>query len=240
MMKMKLLLFLCCVLRVSAEVLHADLAISGCSDSDGERMYTLDGEEIWYADFKKGEGVYPQAPFIDPPIRYEEGVYAQAVADLQVCRSNLDIVLKETKDIPLERDPPSSLIIYPRDDVEPGQENVLLCQTSGFYPAPVNVSWTKNSRKVTEGTGINVPYPNKDGSFTQISRLVFIPKLGDIYSCTVEHVALEEPLTRTWDVLVDDPQPGIGPAVFCGVGLTIGLFGVAIGTFFLIKGNECS
>uniref|UniRef100_A0A8C6LMQ6 Si:busm1-194e12.8 n=1 Tax=Nothobranchius furzeri TaxID=105023 RepID=A0A8C6LMQ6_NOTFU len=137
-------------------------------------------------------------------------------------------------------DPPSSLIIYPRDDVEPGQENVLLCQTSGFYPAPVNLSWTKNNREVTEGTSINVPYPNKDGSFTQISRLVFIPKLGDIYSCTVEHVALEEPLTRTWDVQEDDPQPGIGPAVFCAVGLIIGLFGVAIGTFFLIKGNECS
>uniref|UniRef100_A0A1A8EVD6 Ig-like domain-containing protein n=1 Tax=Nothobranchius korthausae TaxID=1143690 RepID=A0A1A8EVD6_9TELE len=240
MMKMKLLLFLCCVLRVSAEVLHTDLAILGCSDSDGEKMFTLDDEEKWYADFKKGEGVYPQAPFIDPPIRYEEGVYAQAVGDQQTCKKNLNLTLNALKGIVLERDPPSSLMIYPRDDVEPGQENALLCETSGFFPAPVNVSWTKNGRKVTEGTSINVPYPNKDGSFTQISRLVFIPKLGDIYSCTVEHVAQEEPLTRTWDVQVDDPQPGIGPAVFCGVGLTIGLFGVAIGTFFLIKGNECS
>lgn len=35
-------------------------------------------------------------------------------------------------------------------------------------------------------------------------------------------------------------QPSVGPAVFCGVGLTVGLLGVAAGTFFLIKGNECS
>uniref|UniRef100_A0A1A7XD42 Ig-like domain-containing protein n=1 Tax=Iconisemion striatum TaxID=60296 RepID=A0A1A7XD42_9TELE len=240
MMKMKLLLFLCGVLRVSAEGLHTDLSINGCSDSDGEKMYSLDGEEKWYADFRKGEGVYPQAPFIDPPYRYEDGTYAGAVADQQVCKYNLKIYRKATKDIPLKTDPPKSLIIYPRDDVEPGQENVMLCHTYGFFPAPVNVSWTKNGREVTEGASINVPYPNKDGTFTQISRLAFIPKLGDIYSCTVEHVAQTEPLTRIWEVKVEDPQPGIGPAVFCGVGLTIGLFGVAIGTFFLIKGNECS
>lgn len=38
---------------------------------------------------------------------------------------------------------------------------------------------------------------------------------------------------------VEVEQPSVGPAVFCGFGLTIGLLGVAVGTFFLIKGNEC-
>lgn len=38
---------------------------------------------------------------------------------------------------------------------------------------------------------------------------------------------------------VEVKQPGVGPAVFCGLGLTFGLLGVAAGTFFLIKGNEC-
>ncbi len=95
-------------------------------------------------------------------------------------------------------DPPSNLIIYPRDDVELGQENTLICHVTGFYPAPVNVTWTKNGQKVTEGTSINVPYPNKDNSYNQISRLEFIPQQGDIYSCSVEHLALEEPETRTW------------------------------------------
>uniref|UniRef100_A0A3Q2R392 Ig-like domain-containing protein n=1 Tax=Fundulus heteroclitus TaxID=8078 RepID=A0A3Q2R392_FUNHE len=52
-------------------------------------------------------------------------------------------------------DPPSTPMIYTRDDVELGEKNILVCHVSGFYPAPVNVSWTKNGQKVTEGTSIN-------------------------------------------------------------------------------------
>jgi len=39
---------------------------------------------------------------------------------------------------------------------------------------------------------------------------------------------------------VEVALPGVGPAVFCGVGLTLGLLGVATGTFFLVKGNNCN
>lgn len=120
-MKM-LLLFLCCVLGVSADSKlvsggqvdrwtdrlkvvflfsgqHEDIAINGCSDVDGEEMYGLDGEEVWYADFKKGEGVYPQPDFIDP-ITYEEGTYSSAVADQQICKTNLGIARDGNKDMP--------------------------------------------------------------------------------------------------------------------------------------------
>ncbi|XP_018530295.1 RLA class II histocompatibility antigen, DP alpha-1 chain [Lates calcarifer] len=240
MMMMKvseLVLVLSCVLCVSADVFHEDLRIGGCSDTDGEEMYSLDGEEIWYADFINKRGVEPQPSFIDH-ISYREGTYEVAEADQPICRSNLKNSRLGMKDIPVENDPPSSPMIYTRDKVELGEKNTLICHVSGFYPAPVNVSWTKNEQKVTEGTSINVPFPLKDGSFRQTSRLEFIPQLGDVYTCTVRHPALNQPLTRIWDVEVQ--QPSIGPAVFCGVGLTVGLLGVAAGTFFLIKGNECS
>uniref|UniRef100_A0A3Q2NSI3 Ig-like domain-containing protein n=1 Tax=Fundulus heteroclitus TaxID=8078 RepID=A0A3Q2NSI3_FUNHE len=181
----------------SHQFLHEDLSINGCSDSDGESMYSLDGEEIWVADFKQEKGVEPQPPFIDH-MSYVEGTYEQAVANVQICRSNLKNSRKGMKDLPVEKDGPSSLVIYSRDDVELGEKNILVCHVSGFYPAPVNVSWTKNGQKVTEGTSINVPFPNKDSTFTQISRLDFIPQLGDIYSCSVDHPALTEPLTRIW------------------------------------------
>ncbi|XP_006809847.1 H-2 class II histocompatibility antigen, A-U alpha chain-like [Neolamprologus brichardi] len=239
-MKMKeLLLFLSCVLCVSADVLHEDIKIAGCSDSDGEDVYTLDGEELAYADFNKQEEIYPQPPFVDP-MTYP-GAYEQAVGQLQICKQNLKVDQHDFRDIPLERDAPSAVMIYTRDEVEFGEENTLICHVTGFYPAPVNVSWTKNEQKVTEGSTINVPYPNKDGTFTQISRLQFTPQLGDVYSCTVKHLALTQPLTKIYDVQAP-PQsdPGVGPSVFCGVGLTVGLLGVAAGTFFLIKGNECS
>ncbi|XP_070848857.1 HLA class II histocompatibility antigen, DP alpha 1 chain-like [Chaetodon trifascialis] len=236
MMKMMLVLVVSCVLCVSAESLHEDLRVAGCSDSDGEDMYALDGEELWVADFINKKGVEPQPSFIDHMTC--PGCYEGAVANQQICKNNLKVGLEVYKKLPLEQDPPSSPIIYPRDDVELGQKNTLLCHVTGFYPAPVKVNWTKNGQTVTEGTSINVPFPNKDGSFHQVSRLDFVPQLGDMYSCTVEHVALDQPLTRIWDV--DVQQPGIGPAVFCGLGLTVGLLGVAAGTFFLIKGNECS
>uniref|UniRef100_A0A3B4VNJ9 Ig-like domain-containing protein n=1 Tax=Seriola dumerili TaxID=41447 RepID=A0A3B4VNJ9_SERDU len=95
-------------------------------------------------------------------------------------------------------DPPSSPMIYTRDRVELGEKNTLICHVTGFYPAPVQVHWTKNGENVTEGASLNVPYPNKDGSFTQMSRLDFTPQLGDMYSCTVTHPALNQPLTRIW------------------------------------------
>lgn len=162
-------------------------------------------------------------------------------------------------------------MVYPKEEVQLTQPNTLICLVTGFYPAPVNVSWTKNKDKVTEETSISVPYPNNEGTFTQISRLHFVPEQGDTYSCSVHHPALSEPKTRIWSetalfqlsglegqpeapspqvelfadvclcvfAAVEVKQPGVGPAVFCGLGLTLGLLGVAAGTFFLIKGNEC-
>uniref|UniRef100_A0A3B5M1V1 Ig-like domain-containing protein n=1 Tax=Xiphophorus couchianus TaxID=32473 RepID=A0A3B5M1V1_9TELE len=199
-------------------VQHDSFRVIGCSDTDGLDMMTLDGEEVCFS-----------------------GLYEQSVGQQQLCKNNLKIIRTGLKDIPdplvKHFDPPTSLL-YTANIVELGEKNILVCHVSGFYPAPVNVSWTKNGQKVTEGTSINVPFPNQDNTFTQISRLQFVPQLGDIYSCSVEHLALEEPLTRIWDVEVRVPQPGAGPAVFCGVGLIVGLLGVAVGTFFLIRGRE--
>uniref|UniRef100_A0A3P9DI05 Ig-like domain-containing protein n=1 Tax=Maylandia zebra TaxID=106582 RepID=A0A3P9DI05_9CICH len=183
------------------------------SESDGEKMFGLDGEEVAYADFNKKEMIDPQPPFIDR-ITYQEGTYEYAVADQQSD--------------------------YPPEQGGVWRENTLICHVTGFYPAPVNVSWTKNGQKVT-GSSINTPYPNKDGTFKQTSRLQFTPQLGDIYSCAVQHLALTEPLTKIYEVEASArSDPGVGPSVFCGVGLTLGLLGVAAGTFFLVKGNECS
>nr|XP_023010936.2 H-2 class II histocompatibility antigen, A-U alpha chain [Maylandia zebra] len=237
-MKMKeLLLFLSCVLCVSADGQHSDIKIAGCSDSYGEEMYGLDGEEKAYADFNKQEMIYPLPPFVDPMT--VPGAYEQAVANQQSCQQNLKIVRVGMKDFPPKHIAPS-VMIYTRDEVEFGENNTLICHVTGFYPAPVNVSWTKNEQKVT-GSSINTPYPNKDGSFRQTSRLDFTPQLGDIYRCAVEHLSLTEPLTKIYEVEASaHSDPGVGPSVFCGVGLTLGLVGVAAGTFFLVKGNECS
>uniref|UniRef100_UPI003AACC391 H-2 class II histocompatibility antigen, A-U alpha chain-like n=1 Tax=Centroberyx gerrardi TaxID=166262 RepID=UPI003AACC391 len=237
-MKMKssqTLLFLSCLLGVTAGTVHESTSINGCSETDGEVMVGLEGEELYYADFINKKGVEPQPKFVDQ-VTYPGG-YEQAVAQQAICRQNLKTARRGFKNPPLQLDAPHSTI-YPRDVVELGVENRLICHVTGFFPAPVKVYWTRNDENVTEGTSLDIPFPNKDGTFNQFSRLSFIPQLGDTYSCSVEHRALSQPQTRIWDV--EQNQPGIGPAVFCGLGLTVGLLGVATGTFFLIKGNECN
>nr|XP_055024187.1 H-2 class II histocompatibility antigen, A-B alpha chain-like isoform X2 [Misgurnus anguillicaudatus] len=95
-----------------------------------------------------------------------------------------------------------------------------------------------NSSEQIDGTTLSRYYPNKDGTMNVFSKLSFIPVEGDIYSCTVEHKALEQPQTRIWEVEIKESS--YGPSVFCGVGLSLGLIGSAVGIFFIVKGSNCN
>ncbi|XP_077962074.1 HLA class II histocompatibility antigen, DP alpha 1 chain-like [Gasterosteus aculeatus] len=103
-------------------------------------------------------------------------------------------------------------MIYRKHGVELGEKN---CHVTGFFPAPVTFSWTKSQENVTEGTCKNVPFLNKDRTFNQFSTLEFTPKLGDIYSSRVEHLALDHPLVKFYAEpyvrLHSETPPGGGP-----------------------------
>ncbi|CAJ1048338.1 MHC class II antigen alpha chain [Xyrichtys novacula] len=233
-----LVLVLSCVLGVSADDLHEDFRLVGCTQTFAEDMYGLDGEELAFADFEAGNLVNPQPDFVIK-VEYGTGAYRSAVANREVCKHNLELSREAFKDYKPKRDPPSSPIVYPKDQLELGEKNSLVCHVTGFYPPPVTFFWSKNGENVTEGVTKNVPLLNTDdGTFSQFSKLEVTTQEGDVYSCSVDHLTLEKPQTRMWEVKT--VQPGVGPAVFCGLGLTVGLLGVAVGTFFLIKGNECS
>ncbi|XP_036379839.1 H-2 class II histocompatibility antigen, A-U alpha chain-like [Megalops cyprinoides] len=220
-----------------AEVPHLDITSLGCSDAaDEEDVKDLDGDEMRYIDFNKKEAVSTLPEFADP-MRWPED-YAAAVTNMVVCKNDLEVFTKAGKNPPLEKDPPQSTI-YTKHDVEFGKENALICFVNNFYPPPVKVKWTKNDREVKEGVTLSRYHPNSDFTFRQLSTLSFTPDEGDIYACTVEHTALPEPQTKIWEPEVS-PQAGVGATAFCGVGLTVGLLGVATGTFFLIKGNNCN
>ena len=81
--------------------LHEDVQVVGCSDSEGEEAYNLDGEELWFADFVNNRGVEPQPSFIDH-MTYEEGAYQAAVGNQQACKANLGVVRQAMKDFKLE------------------------------------------------------------------------------------------------------------------------------------------
>uniref|UniRef100_A0A9J8DGC4 Ig-like domain-containing protein n=3 Tax=Cyprinus carpio TaxID=7962 RepID=A0A9J8DGC4_CYPCA len=110
--------------------------------------------------------------------------------------------------------------IYPKSDPQLNVKNTLICHVTRFFPPPVRVLWTKN---------------NVNGTLNLFSQLSFIPEEGDIYSCSVEHKALQQPQTRVWDVEITEPSTG--PSVFCGVALALGLLGLATGAVFIAKRN---
>uniref|UniRef100_A0A0E9XZ38 Ig-like domain-containing protein n=1 Tax=Anguilla anguilla TaxID=7936 RepID=A0A0E9XZ38_ANGAN len=125
------------------------------------------------------------------------------------------------------------------EEVELGKSNSLICFVTNFYPPLVKVKWTKNNVEVKDGVTLSRYYPNPDLTFQQFSTLSITPQEGDVYSCSVEHKGLAEPLTRIWESEANN-EPNTAATVFCGIGLTLGLLGVGVGTFFPIKGNNCN
>ncbi|KAK7146347.1 hypothetical protein R3I93_013937 [Phoxinus phoxinus] len=230
------LLMFAVIVRTETQVVHRDVQFSGCSDTEKEFLLGFDGEELFHSDFIRKEGVVTLPGFADP-IDFK-GWYEAGVANLEACKQNLAVEIKVYKPSVEQLDIPDTSI-YSKAVVVQDAENALICHVTGFFPPPVNVSWTKNNEIVTEGMSLSQYRLKSDGTFNIFSTLKFTPKEGDMYSCTVNHRSIPgQPQTKTWDV--DVALPSVGPDVFCGVGLTLGLLGVAAGTFFLIKGNNCN
>uniref|UniRef100_A0A673HGL7 Ig-like domain-containing protein n=1 Tax=Sinocyclocheilus rhinocerous TaxID=307959 RepID=A0A673HGL7_9TELE len=227
-------------------LVHKGHHLVGCSDTEREDMYGLDGEEIYYYNFNKNKAVVAIPEFADSvsfrfPTDFEPCVYST-----KICKDFLNKRVRDTdlkcKSVsiyfPVFTDPPQTSI-YPRDDVVVSVENTLICHVTGFFPPPVRVSWSKNNVNVTENITLSQYRPSSDGTYNLFSMLKIIPLEGETYSCTVNHKALQQPQTKIWDV--EAVLPGIGPSAFCGVGLTLGLFGVVTGAYFCIKAHtNCS
>ncbi|XP_036822698.1 H-2 class II histocompatibility antigen, A-Q alpha chain [Oncorhynchus mykiss] len=230
------------VVCTSAEIPHETVYVQGCLENtkvEAEAELQVDGEEVVYADFQSGQEVWTLPEFLGPfPSSTVRNFYKNAVKGRRLCQDALALWILEEKCPPEVKDAPESTI-YPRAEEVLGVENTLICFANHFYPPPVKVNWTKNGLEVTEGASLSRYYPNKDGTFHQFSSLSFTPQEGDVYACTVEHTALEDPKTRFWEYKIHEVSgSSAGPAVFCGVGLTLGLLGVATGTFLYVKGQQ--
>uniref|UniRef100_A0A673JVC9 RLA class II histocompatibility antigen, DP alpha-1 chain-like n=1 Tax=Sinocyclocheilus rhinocerous TaxID=307959 RepID=A0A673JVC9_9TELE len=230
------ILTLAVCLSADAQFLHNDFKINGCSDTEKESVCGSDGEEIWHADFIQQMGVNTLPDFADA-LRFP-GFYESSIAAQEACKQNLAVCIKAYKSPPEEMDPPETSI-YPKNDVQLGVENSLVCHVTGFFPPPVNISWTKNNVVVTEGESLSRYRPRNDGTFHIFSSVDIVPEERDIYSCTVNHRALQgQAQTKIWvhqHYKTTAVSPRLGPAVFCGAGFTLALLGAATGIFFFIK-----
>lgn len=226
---------------VFSQISHEITYVVACFvDGRTETQYEFDVEELMYVDFERHEVVYtvPRYFIFNPSETFQDlNVYNNAKKARRTCPALLSYWTVEEKNPPEDKDPPESML-YPADEVELGVENSLICFVNYFYPPSINVSWTKNGHPVSEGVSLSRYFPNKDQTFHQFSTLVFTPSEGDIYSCTVAHSALETPQTRIWETEIMKSHESPGLDVFCAVGLTLGLLGVATGTFLIVKGLE--
>ncbi|XP_041843019.1 LOW QUALITY PROTEIN: H-2 class II histocompatibility antigen, A-U alpha chain-like [Melanotaenia boesemani] len=222
----------CAFLQKAHEITY----VVGCFENGTtETLLEFDSDEVFYVDFEKGEVEYtgPYMPGFDPSQLFQDlQIYKNALRNSKACKAIVAYGTIMEKQPSEEKDPPES-ILYTAEEVDKGVENSLICFVNHFYPPLIKVTWTKNGQPVSEGVSLSRYYPNQDQTFHQFSTLTFTPTETDIYSCTVEHMALDRPQTRIWEP--DFHHQHFELDVFCSVGLILGLLGIVAGTFLIVK-----
>ncbi|XP_055359042.1 H-2 class II histocompatibility antigen, A-B alpha chain-like isoform X2 [Betta splendens] len=192
-----LMLHACCGFsQISHELVYSmGCFVNGTTDA----QFKFDNEEIYFVDFQNEKLIYTVPISIDPdpyPI-WANLKLEDSLDNKKFCFFLTNEEAKYEENSPEERDPPE-IMLFLSQELELGLENKLICFVNHFYPPSVDVRWTKNGHPVSEGVSLSRYYLNKDQTFHQFSTLTFTPSEGDIYSCTVEHSALETPKTRIW------------------------------------------
>uniref|UniRef100_A0A493U1T3 Ig-like domain-containing protein n=1 Tax=Anas platyrhynchos platyrhynchos TaxID=8840 RepID=A0A493U1T3_ANAPP len=86
------------------------------------------------------------------------------------------------------------------------------CHIWGFYPPEVTVIWLHNG-DIVEPDDYNPisAIPNGDWSYQMQVSVLVAPVAGDTYTCSVQHVSLQEPLLEDWSEWRGaGPQPEAG------------------------------
>ncbi|XP_032533152.1 class II histocompatibility antigen, B-L beta chain-like [Chiroxiphia lanceolata] len=138
------------------------------------------------------------------------------------CRHNYKIVTPFSVE---RRVPPSVSISLVPSSSQPGPGR-LLCSVMDFYPAPVQVRWLQDGQELPEHVVATDVVPNGDWSYQVLVLLEIPPRRGVTYSCQVEHVSLEHPLSRHWEM----PPDTVRSKILVGVG------GFVLGSVFLALG----
>ncbi|XP_073351090.1 H-2 class II histocompatibility antigen, A-Q alpha chain-like [Pagrus major] len=203
---------------------HELCHIFGCFESsDTQLSVTVDGDEVYYADFKKGLLVWESRL---ATVLHISWVYQYALYYRSICKS-LMLTWKPDKSATAKTKEAPEIMIYPRDEVIKEEENTLICFINHFFPPTINIKWTKNDQEITVEDPFYKCLPNSDGMFYVFSTLNFVPKQGDIYSCTVEHESLRMPQTKFWD-----PSPPAAERIK----IVVGLCGLMIGFVIVSSG----
>ncbi|XP_039568227.1 class II histocompatibility antigen, B-L beta chain-like [Passer montanus] len=137
------------------------------------------------------------------------------------CRHNYEL---STPFLVKRRVPPTVSISLVPSSSQPGPGR-LLCSVMDFYPAAIQVRWFQGQQELSVlATDI---LPNGDWTHQLLVLLEAPPRRGVTYTCQVEHVSLEQPLSQHWEMPPDSARrkmrTGIGGFVLGFIFLALGL-----------------
>uniref|UniRef100_A0A4W4DQ93 Ig-like domain-containing protein n=1 Tax=Electrophorus electricus TaxID=8005 RepID=A0A4W4DQ93_ELEEL len=166
-----------------------------CNETSYELSVMYEEEIIVYFDDKEDRVIYTLPDFAAPIMIPD--LIKNTHKGGEFCKMALAVLNDVYGRAPEDTVPPWSSI-YPKTETVVNIKNTLICHVTGFFPPPVRVLWSRNDVNMTEGVYVSPYYHNIDGTFNVFSALAFTPEDGDIFSCTVEHQALQGPQTRMW------------------------------------------
>nr|AGY55992.1 MHC class II antigen alpha chain [Andrias davidianus] len=199
----------------------------------GEYIFEYDKDELFHVDADRKEAEWRNPAFKDFPTVDIQG----ALGNFAVLKTNLEISMKRSNNTPATNVPPA-VTVFPKEPVELGQPNILVCFMKDFFPPAINVTWLKNTQPVTAGVGEADFFPVQDGSFCKFHYLTFVADPDDVYACSVEHWGLTEPMITMWAPEVPTLPSEAADTLVCALGLAVGIIGIIMGTVLIIKGMK--
>ncbi|CAM2101289.1 unnamed protein product [Caretta caretta] len=154
----------------------------------------------------------------------ELGVF---VADTELGRPDAEYWNKDTAILAERR-----AAVQPKVKVSPttsgsgSHSHLLVCSVTGFYPGGIEIKWLKNGQEQTAGVVSTELLQNGDWTFQILVMLEMSPRRGDVYTCQVEHISLQDPLSVHWEAQSDSARS----KMLTGVG------GFVLGLIFLVPG----
>ncbi|KAG9474693.1 hypothetical protein GDO78_004807, partial [Eleutherodactylus coqui] len=145
---------------------------------------------------------------IDLPLTEEED---GAVYTCQISHLSLRSVEELSYEINAQGTPPEVQFIT-ADPVTPviGQEMLLSCRISNFFPREIAVDWSKDGVRLDTGICRSLCVTNTNGVHSMWSSFKFTPAAeddGSIFTCSVQHAALKNREERTYTLSVAAEKP---------------------------------